>query len=319
MSENCPICKATLEWKRDHPDGLDATLFSCTQCGEFLLSRTLVEDLPETIRRVNDASAKISHAIRTMQHNTKRVEIYTNTIDEILKRPLPSPREQADFLIRWLAENTDGIGEKVRLNSDTHSAVIGAKTPDGFTLILDYLFDEGLITGISPEEIGKPGIANATLTIEGWDYYDKLSKGEVSYRKAFMALKFGDNDLDKVFENVFKPCVIQAGFDLFRLDDVPIAGLIDDKLRVEIQASDFLIADLTHDNPGAYWEAGYAEGLGKPVIYTCEKGKFEKDKTHFDTNHHLTIPWDKTSPEKAGEHLKATIRTTLPQLAKQKD
>ena len=38
-----------------------------------------------------------------------------------------------------------------------------------------------------------------------------------------------------------------------------------------IRDAKFVIADLTHDNNGAYWEAGYAEGLGKPVIYICEK------------------------------------------------
>ena len=100
---------------------------------------------------------------------------------------------------------------------------------------------------------------------------------------------------------------------------IVLVGLIDDRLRVEIQASDFIIADLTHDNLGAYWEAGYAEGLGKPVIYTCGKTKFEKEKTHFDTNHHLTIVWDSDNPQQAGEDLKATVRATLPQLAKQED
>ncbi|MBI5115192.1 nucleoside 2-deoxyribosyltransferase [Candidatus Poribacteria bacterium] len=134
-----------------------------------------------------------------------------------------------------------------------------------------------------------------------------------------MAMKFGDATLDKVLDQVFRPCVKQTGFELFRLDDVPRAGLIDDRLRVEIQACDFLIADLTHDNLGAYWEAGYAEGLGKPVIYTCEEKTFEQEKTHFDTNHHLTIVWDENSPGAAGEGLKATIRATLPHLAKQKD
>ena len=60
---------------------------------------------------------------------------------------------------------------------------------------------------------------------------------------------------------------------------MPKAGLIDDRLRVEIRTSRFLIADLTHENAGAYWEAGFAEGLGKPVIYTCEKSKFDTAKT----------------------------------------
>ena len=101
--------------------------------------------------------------------------------------------------------------------------------------------------------------------------------------------------------------------------DRPKAGLIDDRLRVEIQTSRFLIADLTHENAGAYWEAGYAEGLGKPVIYTCEKAKFEEQKTHFDTNHHLTVVWDADNLSEAADELKATIRATLPGEAKLTD
>ena len=138
-------------------------------------------------------------------------------------------------------------------------------------------------------------------------------------RKGFIAMKFGDEMLDNFLADVLKPCAKQAGFEHLKLDDTPKAGLIDDRLRVEIQSSDFLVADLTHDNPGAYWEAGYAKGLGKPVIYICEKDKFESAKTHFDTNRHLTIIWDKDNLPKAGEDLKATIRATLPQLAKQED
>ena len=63
------------------------------------------------------------------------------------------------------------------------------------------------------------------------------------------------------------------------------AGVIDKIMRTQIRDAAFVIVDLTHDNPGAYWEAGYAEGLGKPVIYICEKGKFEATKSHLDMNH----------------------------------
>ena len=76
------------------------------------------------------------------------------------------------------------------------------------------------------------------------------------------------------------------------------AGSIDERLRVEIRRSRFLIADLTDRNAGAYWEAGFAEGLGKPVIYTCEKSVFEEEKTHFDTNHMHTVLWDFFEPKK---------------------
>lgn len=105
-----------------------------------------------------------------------------------------------------------------------------------------------------------------------------------------------------------------------RLNENQPAGLIDDHLRVEIKRARFLIADLTHANNGAYWEAGYAEGLGKTVIYTCEQQVFDDraQGTHFDTNHHLTVKWNPENPDMAVESLKATIRATFPE-AKQED
>ena len=148
--------------------------------------------------------------------------------------------------------------------------------------------------------------------MDGWDYYEQIKRGAVMSRKAFMAMEYGNKDLDYVFEICFRPAVKATGYDLFRLDEKPRAGIIDDRLRVEIRTSRFLISDLTNENRGAYWEAGFAEGLGKPVIYTCEKIGFEERKTHFDTNHHLTIIWEKDKLENAALNLIATIRATLP-------
>ena len=106
---------------------------------------------------------------------------------------------------------------------------------------------------------------------------------------------------------------------MFRLDEQPQAGLIDDRLRLEIRRSRFLVADLTRASNGAYWEAGYAEGLGKPVIYTCERTEFQKHGTHFDTNHLHTVIWEESDLKTAGDRLALTIRTTLPDEAKLDD
>jgi hypothetical protein len=127
-----------------------------------------------------------------------------------------------------------------------------------------------------------------------------------------MAMKFGDALLDTAYRECFKHAVARTGFELRRLDEGQPAGLIDNQLRVAIRASRFLIADLTHGNNGAYWEAGFAEGLGKPVIYTCEEGHFASARTHFDTNHHLTIRWSADDLRAAADELAATIRNTLP-------
>src|SRR5215470_16220437 len=68
----------------------------------------------------------------------------------------------------------------------------------------------------------------------------------------------------------------------------------------------FVVADLSHGSHGAYWEAGFAEGLGLPVIYTCEEDAWKERKTHFDTNHMLTILWNASQLTKAGDELTAT-------------
>lgn len=317
LGMNCPVCRTRLE--EAPADAGPVIKFDCPYCGKFVFTDSLLCSLDDYLRRDPEAQAKLSHAIRRAQEGNALAKFNTDTVVEVLKHSLPRPREQADLLIRWLAVNCPAPGVTIQLDAKAHGAIIGVKTPAGFGLVVDHLFETNLLTGHQLKAMNAPGGALATLSFSGWDYYEKLRDGGGKYKKAFMAMKFGDPVLDDILEKVFKPYVSQAGFTLFKLDDVPRAGLIDDRLRVEIQSSDFIIADLTHANLGAYWEAGYAEGLGKPVIYTCEKKKFHEAQTHFDTNHHLTIIWDEEDPEKSGIALKATIRATLPHLAKQTD
>lgn len=129
-------------------------------------------------------------------------------------------------------------------------------------------------------------------------------------------MPFGNPQLDQVFK-VFKTAVAETGFTLRRINDDPPAGLIDDRLRVEIRNSRFMICELTNANAGAYWKAGFAEGLGRPVIYSCEKSFFDEKKTHFDTNHCHTVLWVTGDLIDAAMRLKASVRATLPTEATQ--
>ncbi len=127
-------------------------------------------------------------------------------------------------------------------------------------------------------------------------------------------MEFDDLELDPFVRDVVKPAVKKGiGYDLVDLRNVSEAGNIINIMLVRIRDSAFVIADLTHDNHGAYWEAGYATGLGKPVIYICEKTKFEKEGTHFDTSHYTTVLWSKDDPEgkRFGEELVATLQRSL--------
>ena len=70
------------------------------------------------------------------------------------------------------------------------------------------------------------------------------------------------------------------------------------------------------DNRGAYWEAGFAEGIGRPVIYTCRQDvrtSTDKDtRPHFDAAHQAIVAWDPADPAPGLAELKAMIHATLP-------
>jgi hypothetical protein len=320
----CPVCNSAMP----NPEafelgsmGILGYTCSCPRCGHYQIDNFAYQYL-QKISLDNQKIAVLSHWIRTKheavirdEFGIEKITLTPDLIEKILKNPPPTPAEQADKFVLWLGDSKYPPGKTVQVEPRTHQSIMGAIAPEGFGLVLYHLIDEGILKG---EKHGC-GCADITLSLKGWEYYEKLKRGATESRKAFMAMKYGDEQLDKIVEEVFKPAVKQTGFDLVRLDDKPKAGLIDDRLRIEIRTSRFLIADLTHDNLGAYWEAGYAEGLGKPVIYTCEKSKFEKAPPHFDANHHLTIPWDSNNLQEAANQLKATIRATLPEAAKLTD
>jgi hypothetical protein len=119
--------------------------------------------------------------------------------------------------------------------------------------------------------------------------------------------------LDKIYKEISQPAVYRTGFELKTVTQR--AGLIDDHIRVDIRRSRFLISELTGGNQGAYWEAGFAEGLGKRVVYTCEKSYFDNPKTkpHFDANHYSHVIWEEGHlSEEAAEELIARARASIP-------
>jgi len=317
MSDKCPICEQTLIDDHGHypPKTGDRRYFDCPRCGAYILSRSLAQDLSSILKGDNEKIAILSHSIRKMHRRNEWPYIDSYLITDILKISLPNPFEQIDNFVLWLGENASS-GESKEVDVYTHQSIFGAKTIDSVRLILNHLFDSRIIDGYKHASNDGLILVDVYLTIKGWQYFNEINKGSAVKRRAFIAMKFGYAELNWMLENCFKPAVAATGFELYKLDDIPKAGLIDDRLRVEIRTSRFLISDLSHENAGAYWEAGYAEGLGKPVIYLCEKSKFESNKTHFDTNHHLTVIWDKTQPDEAASQLKSIIRATMPDEAK---
>lgn len=217
-----------------------------------------------------------------------------------------NPAQQAMNLIRKIG---DGVSQ-----SRQPIGHFPVSASDKFLIqLIEELVEHGIIKITdSANTFEGAQFLNVNLTLKGWERYEQEKRGKFRGNYGFIAMQFNDTELDPFIANTVKPFVKEdTGYDLVDMRDVSRAGIIDNIMRVRIRGAAFVIADLTHDNCGAYWEAGYAEGLGKPVIYICERAKFKKDRSHFDTNHCTTVRWSKEEPEKFRRELVATLRRSL--------
>ena len=116
-------------------------------------------------------------------------------------------------------------------------------------------------------------------------------------------MKFGDDT--KKLREAIKHGIQDAGYNPVLIDEVEHNELITPELLSYIKNSKFVVVDLTHQNNGAYFEEGYAMGLGKTVIQLCKSGT----QLHFDIAQKNTIIWDceEDIPLRLKNRIKATI------------
>jgi hypothetical protein len=301
-------------------------IVKCPRCGDFELFGGTSDMLEKAGDSERHRRAITSHAIRQMQRSGgDRLNIFQDTLQAIWRTDrLPTPLQQCNLLILLIGENQSSWSEAAFFRPERLDGEVGAalltdlSQPPGWRYIVAELSRQSLVDWREHEQNGCTFI-QLSLSVSGWQRYEEVKNQAADSRTAFMAMKFGRSQSDGMFRDDFIPAVRATGFDLQRLDTRPKAGLIDARMQVEIRIARFLIADLTHGNRGAYWEAGFAAGLGKPVFYTCEEGYFRRAGAHFDTNHHYIVMWNAARPDTAVDDLKAVIRATLPAEAKMRD
>jgi hypothetical protein len=321
MLEECLVCGSAIT-PSAHQRFMHT--YNCPRCGPWSLNLVHPDLLTVKLGNWDQTSihlrSHLSHIIRRQQRSDAGwVQVPLELEIWHLELPLPSSQEQLDRLIVAVGDNQPSNAQIASIPADALSAFIGTK-------ITRPASNAGLLWLLTQQEAqklfdhqGQERAALLRLSMEGWQRYEALKRAQVESRTALMAMKFGDAELDRAVKDCFAPATQRAGFDLRVLTDRQPAGLIDDQLRVALRTSRFVVADLTHGNNGAYWEAGFAEGLGRPVIYTCRKKEWEEKITHFDTNHLVTIIWDVLDLAGAGERLTGAVRATLPTEAKMTD
>lgn len=311
----CPVCeKNTAESTYNAEHGFHRV--QCSNCGAFRIGQSQVRFLSNGWPGNRQLLAHWIRKRTSKNHRTFVDDKFMELVHE--NGQFPSAHEQEANLLLALGDGLKYPGHRIQLDADFFQARTGAATPESFGWLLREIRRASLVTGRDGEKITTaPLLIDGTLTLEGWQKYSELKRSDKQSRLAFMAMPFGNSEIDDVVKSCFRPAVSRAGFELKDVTDGQPAGLIDDHIRVAIRRSKFMVCELTDGNHGAYWEAGFAEGLGIPVIYTCREDKFSK--IHFDTSHLNTIKWRPSALDDAATRLTATIRATLPMEAKMDD
>lgn len=147
------------------------------------------------------------------------------------------------------------------------------------------------------------------LTYEGLRKVNELQHKINHSKKIFIAMSFNKNV--EYIEHAFKEAIINAGFQPMIIKDKEHNNYIMPEIFYEIENSSAVVMDLTLQNFGAYYEAGYALGLNKQVIACCKEDVFTDPtkKPHFDISQKSMIVWkdEDDLKEKLTKRIKYTI------------
>ena len=239
----------------------------------------------------------------------------TRAIDYAKKaRPL-SVTVRATRLLRYIAKVTSTVGTRFDLRRNPPEIYAWSESIEDVevTFLIQYLIQRRWLASV-PEStdipFGNDFIPDLVrITVEGHTQIEEQATNPQS-SQGFVAMWF-DESVDDVFVDGLSPAINEAGYAPLKINQKPTLGKIDDETVAEIRRSRFVVADFTHGRDGArgsvYFEAGFAEGLSVPVIYTCRSDQI--DTLHFDVQRYPFIAWD--TPEQLRSELYERIVAVL--------
>ena len=195
------------------------------------------------------------------------------------------------------------------------SAWIESSNDDEVEKFLKLMHDSGYIKYDSEKHI-------FDLTAAGWEKFEEYQSDGAISNQIFVAMWFGGTtDVEKMnnlFEEGIEKGILDCdlGLKALRIDKVEHDEKVCDQIIAEIRRSKLVVADFTcpsftvdekkhHEVRGnVYYEAGFAKGLGIPVIFTCNKKS--EVAMQFDTRQYNHILWENHA--ELAEKLKQRIR-----------
>jgi hypothetical protein len=299
----CPICgfPATDEYTGRHH-------MNCVRCGEFIVSAEAGGSL-----EANPLGERQAFLVSSYVRENQGLTIIEASLPFLRSLQQPSVVERGARLLKWLGEKSDFVGAAVQLpdpewlappipRTDAELSDMGGEAVRRLNEMLEPLaitwsaqFDEvdfllkrllGAEQGfVSIESLGQS--LQIVVTAPGWQQLQSQPHGTTNI--GFVAMWFAP-EMNSVWEQSFYPAIKDAGYVPLRIDKKEHNNKIDDEIMASVRAAKFIVADFTGQRGGVYYEAGFAQGLGKPVIWTIRHNDLKN--VHFDTRQFNHIPWD---------------------------
>ncbi len=205
-----------------------------------------------------------------------------------------TPKSKLDNLLLFLFDHQNIVGEAINLSmySDRDQVInkLYFFNYQEYWFYFNTLKDQELIKFIDSSSKDGYMASDIRLTYKGLEYVINLQESGEKSKNCFIAMSFSDKATP--LREIIKKTVLESGYEPLLVDEVHYDSdiTINDAIIKFIKQSKFLIADFTGQKQGVYFEAGFALGLKRPVIYTCSQNDFEY--THFDTNHYPHIVYE---------------------------
>ncbi len=277
---NCPLCRggnaefwSFREGTSGHSEGW------CPACTNMRITHAAL-DLIKSKNRAHLLSAFLRDLPdaewNDLQYIDTNVEKLADSVPEI---PLV---EQFDRLLFVLCEATPRFGSPSTFSYETDWPLIKARDSNEVLAMLKALKLDGYLVKDGVDGMFAP----PNPTRKAFERYSELRNAGPMSQQAFVAMAFAP-EYNDAWVSIIKPGIIAAGYLPFRVDQKEHADKIDDLIMAEIRRSKFLVADFSGQRGGVYFEAGFAHGLGRPVIWMCRDA--ERDQLHFDTRQYNHI------------------------------
>ncbi|MGZ8957950.1 MAG: hypothetical protein ACXW0L_00540 [Methylosarcina sp.] len=269
----------------------DNITFDCYRCGRY----TITPFAEAIVEKNKDKFAPLSSWLREMKLWGKDTPLLTASFIEDVIATIPnySPIKKQNKLLKAIELLTHYPGERVELVSELDAPLAWAQNSNEFDFYLSSLIERELINSPRSETYSLGAIKsskfNVTITAKGWEHLETFAVDLEEKTQVFVAMSF-DTGLLSVYTNSISPAIKATGYHPYRVDSEPHLDRIDAKIIAEIKNSKFVVADVTQQKSGVYFEAGFAYGFGLPVIWCVRSDDLRN--VHFDTRQYPHIVWD---------------------------